>query len=34
MSQGTVSLVSSGEENPVTIMGASQSLALESVLPF
>ena len=37
VSQGTVSFVGSGEENPVTILrdtGASQSLVLESVLPF
>ena len=37
VSQGTVSLVGSGEENPVTILrdtGASQSLVLDSVLPF
>ena len=37
VSQGKVSLVGSGEENTVTILrdtGASQSLVLESVLPF
>ena len=37
VSQGTVSFVGSGEENPVTRLrdtGASQSLVLESVLPF
>ena len=37
VSQGTVSFVGSGEENPFTILrdtGASQSLVLESVLPF
>ena len=37
VSQGTVSLVGSGEENPVTILrdtGVSQSLVLGSVLPF
>jgi len=37
VSQGTVSLVGSGEESPVTILrdtGASQSLILESVLLF
>ena len=37
VSQGTVSFVGSGEENPVTILrdtGATHSLVLESVLPF